>query len=68
VADLRAHGLDVIPDPILPGNPDGMPVNPGHALIPALRYDARQTDQVLQWMALLADQLVLEVGGPFLRA
>lgn len=66
VRDVRRLGLSVIPDPIPPGNPDGLPENPGHALIPELNYADKETDAVQEWMVRLADgSCVEEVSGPY---
>lgn len=54
VGDIRKHGMDVVAQPI-----DG---NPGHAIIPELRYESRkETDNFQQ---LLAHRLCHCVVGP----
>ncbi len=55
--DLRANGINVVAEPILG--------NPGHAMIPDLKYENRQTDRSLEWKVLLAHELTLDVQGPF---
>jgi len=54
--DLRAHGLDVVPDTA--GS------EPGHAVLPALTYENRHNDAVREAEQLLARKLCLEVLGP----
>jgi|SRR6266851_5535487 len=57
VGDLRANGMEVTPLP--------RENNPGHAVISALSYSARETDQALEWKTCLAHKLCFEVVGPF---
>ena len=54
--DLRKHGLDVLPRP----SPD----DPGHAEIPDLTCDNRDTPEALEGKLRLS-KLVLRVEGPF---
>lgn len=58
VGDLRKHGMDVIPKPLED--------NPGHAEIPELTYQNKNTDQSKERKVLLAHQLTLRVDGPFI--
>jgi hypothetical protein len=58
-SDLRARGLDFEPDP-LPGDP-------GHTLLPRLNSANRDDDETLEWMRVLALELTIQVEGPFLR-
>ena len=57
VRDLRAHGIQISPDPI-----DG---DPGHVLLPDLNSIDRKTDNVTSWKQILANRLTLRVDGPF---
>ena len=57
-ADLRAAGIDIVPKP--QGD------LPGHAEIPSLAYQERESDVSVQQRRLLADRLVTAVHGPFL--
>jgi len=57
--DLRASGIEVVARPL--------ESDPGHAEIPALTYQDRKTDRVLEWKVLLALKLCLRVEGPFPR-
>jgi hypothetical protein len=55
--DLRAAGMEVTPRPL--------PDDPGHAEITSLTYDNRKSKQAIEWRTLLAEQLCLEIQGPF---
>jgi hypothetical protein len=55
--DLRAKGIEVVPRPL--------DDDPGHAELPSLSYQTRKSDQVVEWKALLAQELCLRVEGPF---
>jgi hypothetical protein len=56
--DLRAAGLEITPIP--------RTQNPGHAVIPLLKYSDRETDAVKEWKTLLAHKLCKEIAGPFI--
>ena len=55
--DLKNHGIQVVPRPILPDDP-------GHAELPELTAENRDTDSALERKAALT-KLALEVKGPF---
>lgn len=57
VLDLSEAGLDVVSE-----HSDD---HPGHAVIPNLKYQDRNTTEAINWMQLLATELCLEVAGPF---
>jgi hypothetical protein len=58
VGDLRRYGMEVVSKPL--------DDNPGHAEIPELNYQNKDTDQSKEWKVLLALQLTLRVDGPFI--
>lgn len=55
--DLRDGGIEVVPRP--------ESEDPGHAVLPQLTYENRQTDAAEEAAVLLAEKLCLEVKGPF---
>ncbi len=57
--DLRDNGIEVVPG--IEGH------EPGHAELPNLTYDNRDTDAGEETQQLLAQKLCLEVLGPFPR-
>ena len=57
--DLRQHGIDVAPRP---NTPDGH--DPGHAELPGLTAENRDTDSALE-RKLALSTLTLQVQGPF---
>ncbi|HNQ23513.1 MAG TPA: hypothetical protein PKK06_10505 [Phycisphaerae bacterium] len=56
-ADLRDHGLSVVPRPL--------PDNPGHSEIPELTYANRSTSEAKEMQLLLAERLCVRIEGPF---
>jgi hypothetical protein len=54
---LRAGGIAVEPDPL--------PNDPGHALLPSLTYQNRKTPRAKEQQVLIAEALCLRVEGPF---
>lgn len=60
-SDLREHGIEPVPSPIL----DADPPDPGHAELLCLTAENRLTDQALEHKLRLAS-LCFEVEGPFL--
>lgn len=57
VGDLRKWGMDVVSK--------HLESNPGHAEIPGLTYQNKNTDQAKEWKVFLAHELTLRVEGPF---
>lgn len=55
--DLRAIGIDAVPQPL--------EADPGHAGIAGLTYENRKRMPYLEWQTLLAEQLCLRIEGPF---
>lgn len=54
---LRERGIEVVPRPL-----DG---KPGHAELPGITYDTRHSREVRDREAQLAEELCLEILGPF---
>lgn len=61
VGDLRRRGIEVVPRPDLP---DGQH-DPSHAELPDLTSETRKTNQTLERQRILAEELCLQVEGPF---
>jgi hypothetical protein len=59
-SQLREHGIEPVPRPIL----DSDPPDPGHAELPCLTAGNRRTDQALEYKLRLAS-LCFEIQGPF---
>lgn len=55
--DLRARGIQVLPDP--------QPEDPGHSVIAELVYATRDTTRSIEIQKQLAEELSLCVHGPF---
>jgi hypothetical protein len=55
--DLRQRGIQVVPHPL--------PEDPGHAELPDLNAGNRETDETLERERVLAQELCLQVEGPF---
>ena len=62
--DLRQNGIDVVPRPIHSENPGSPEYDPGHAEIPALTAENRNSAAALE-MKLALTTLAIEVKGPF---
>lgn len=58
VKDLRAHNIAIVASPI----PD---TDPGHVHLPQLNSGNRKSNEVKSLSKLLADELTIEVLGPF---
>lgn len=61
MGDLRARGVEVVPD-VDPNDPAR---SPGHAVIPTLNSANRRSVEATQLKKLLAEVLTLRVDGPF---
>jgi hypothetical protein len=57
VGDLRQRGIQVVPRPL--------PDDAGHAELPDLNAGNRETDETLERERVLAQELCLQVEGPF---
>jgi hypothetical protein len=55
--DLRSKGINVVPAP--------RPGDPGHAEIPNLSYENKDTSRAIEIQKTLAEELCLRVHGPF---
>ncbi len=62
--DLRQRGIPVVPRPIHPENPGSPEYDPGHAEIPALTAENRNSAAALETKLALTT-LAIEVKGPF---
>lgn len=58
VGDLRAHGITIVASPIAD-------TDPGHVHLPQLKSANRDSNEVKSLSKLLADELTIEVLGPF---
>jgi hypothetical protein len=56
-SDLRAAGMEVAARPL--------PDDPSHAEITSLTYSNRKSKLAIEWRTLLAEQLCLQILGPF---
>lgn len=56
----QSYVLDVVPDPILPGNTEGSPPNPAHAVIPSVPHPPSSGvyRRILESLAQFAERLV----------
>lgn len=65
VCDLQNRGIEVVPRPIHPEDPESPEYDPGHAEIPALTAQSRGSTPAEEAKLSMAT-LAIEVKGPFI--
>ncbi|MCX7411746.1 MAG: hypothetical protein NTZ32_27025 [Planctomycetales bacterium] len=63
--DLRLRGIEVVPRPIHPDDPENPEYDPGHAELPALTAQSRGSTPAEE-AKLALTTLAIEVKGPFI--